>query len=154
MQLVLDSTVVSQLCVPRRNPELAQWFTSVLRNHAASVTVVLPEVVDYEVRRGLLYLALKAGQTTTKAIGRLDAIGENCVYAPIVTEQMCQAALFWAEARVRGTPTAPPDRLDADAILAAQAIAVGGIVITDNVRHLEQFVAAKRWQDIAPDELG
>jgi hypothetical protein len=33
-------------------------------------------------------------------------------------------------------------------ILAAQTLQVGGIVATDNVRHLTQFVDARHWIEI------
>ena len=154
MSIVLDATVLSQLCVPRRNPALVSWFESLLRLDEGAVSVVVPEIADYEVRRGLLELALREGRTETKAIQRLDAIQGLCRYLPLDTSTMQRAALLWAQARRRGRPTAPPLGLDADAILAAQAQAVGGTIITDNIRHLEQFGPAKRWQDIDPEALG
>jgi hypothetical protein len=45
-------------------------------------------------------------------------------------------------------PTAPREALDGDVILAAQALGVAGIVVTENVRHLSRFVASYRWQDV------
>lgn len=50
----------------------------------------------------------------------------------------------------RGTPARPADdaALDIDVILAAQALAVGGTVVTTNPRHLERFVAAKAWEEL------
>lgn len=59
------------------------------------------------------------------------------------------AAELWADARTRGVPTATEESLDADVILAAQALSVGGIIVTMNTRHLERFVAAKIWEDLA-----
>jgi hypothetical protein len=61
---------------------------------------------------------------------------------------MERAAELWAMVRNQGIPTAPPEALDADVILAAQTERVGGIVATDNVGHLARFVTAKRWNDI------
>jgi hypothetical protein len=48
----------------------------------------------------------------------------------------------------RGRPTADPQALDCDVILAAQALAIDATVVTDNVGHLSLFVEAKSWQDI------
>ncbi len=157
MQLVLDSTVVSKLCTPRdkaAHEGLARWFADLLRRAADQVTVVLPEIVDYEVRRGLLHFALKEGRDLGAATADLDRLGEFCRYLPLDTPTMRTSARLWADARARGKPTAAPERLDADPILAAQALSVSGTIVTDNLRHLEQFGPAKRWQDIDPAEFG
>lgn len=67
---------------------------------------------------------------------------------------MLKAAELWATARKGGYPTAaPPDALDADVILAAQALLVANegnevIIATTNVGHLSRFVNAREWQDI------
>jgi hypothetical protein len=60
---------------------------------------------------------------------------------------MLKATELWAEARSRGAPTAEAKELDADVILAAQAMQVGGSVATENVGHLNLFVEAKNWRD-------
>lgn len=150
MQLVLDSTVVSKLCTPRAKEDheaVARWLATLLREHADRVTVVLPEVVDYEVRRGLLHLALKDGRDPGVATSDLDSLSQLCEYLALDTPTMRLASQLWAEARGRGTPTADPKSLDGDVVLAAQARAVDGTVVTDNVRHLEQFGPVKRWED-------
>ena len=68
---------------------------------------------------------------------------------------MKRAAELWALARNAGRPTAPPEALDGDCILAAQAmLAVGPgdvlTVATGNVGHLGQFVGALPWDQIIP----
>jgi predicted nucleic acid-binding protein len=112
------------------------------------VVVYLPEIVDYEVRRGLLHVALRSGRSTTRSLLRLDRLTESLDYLPLDTATMRRAAGLWAEVRAVGRPTAASEALDGDAILAAQAIAVGGSVVTDNVRHLERFVRAHRWDEV------
>jgi hypothetical protein len=66
---------------------------------------------------------------------------------------MRRAAEFWANARNAGLPTAPDHALDGDVILAAQvaisAAAQDSVVATTNVKHLERFVGARLWRDIA-----
>jgi len=47
---------------------------------------------------------------------------------------------LWAEVRRAHRPTAPPLALDGDVILAAQARAVDGVVVTYNTKHLDQLV--------------
>ena len=68
---------------------------------------------------------------------------------------MLKATELWADARRKGLPTAPEAALDADVILAAQAVMLSGfekpnntLIATDNVGHPGRFVAARRWQDI------
>jgi hypothetical protein len=74
-------------------------------------------------------------------------------YAPLTTDVMLLAAKFWADARRAGLPTAPPDALDGNCILAAQAEWAGGsanpvTVATDNVTHLSRFIDAQLWETI------
>lgn len=137
--LVLDTGVLGQASHPRRNREFARWFTRIL---ATDITVFVPEIADYEVRRELLRAERHVG------IARLDALKATLPYLPITTAIMLRAAELWAEACRRGRPTADPKELDCDVILAAQALAVGAMVVTDNVGHLALFVDAKRWRDI------
>jgi hypothetical protein len=68
---------------------------------------------------------------------------------------MLKAAELWALAQGRGTPTAPPDALDGDVILAAQALMAADpgdvvTVATEDVKDIGQFVDARPWERIAP----
>ena len=75
---------------------------------------MVPEIADYEVRRELV-------RAQTARIARLDALVAQVSYLAIATSAMRQAALFWAEARQQGHPTASDSAFDGDVILAAQA---------------------------------
>jgi len=102
----------------------------------------LPEIADYEVRRELL----RANRL--KGVAQLDALAELLEYLPITTAAMRQAALFWARARQQGQPTAADNTIDADMILAAQAMSLGTsdvVIATTNVGHLVRFVPADLW---------
>jgi hypothetical protein len=64
-----------------------------------------------------------------------------------------QAALFWADARRQGIPTAHPHALDADVVLAACAATVGQpgdsvIVATTNPAHLARYCDARLWTTV------
>jgi predicted nucleic acid-binding protein len=102
--------------------------------------VWVPEIADYEVRRELL----RADKT--RGLARLDLLKNSLGYLPLTTPIMLQAAELWAQARRSGIPTADPKALDCDVILAAQALAVQGMVATENVGHLPRFVEAKHWR--------
>ena len=65
---------------------------------------------------------------------------------------MRMAADLWAQARNIGQPTAPDPAIDADVILAAQAISLNTpvVVATGNPGHLNRFVPAELWANITP----
>ncbi|MBV8230072.1 MAG: hypothetical protein JO329_08840 [Planctomycetaceae bacterium] len=96
---------------------------------------------------------LRVGATT--GLRRLDQVKATLDYAPLTTAVMLRAAELWAAARRAGRPTAPPEALDGDCLLAAQALLAAGpgdvvTVATDNVGHLARFVDARLWETIAP----
>ena len=107
--------------------------------------MVVPEISDYELRRGLLRLRDPIG------IQRLDDLHSLLEYLPITTEAMRQAAEFWADARRRGYATAPDLALDGDVILAAQAATLGSnvVIATENAGHLSRYTTASPWDQIA-----
>jgi len=136
-RIVLDSGTLGRVCHPRPHREVAVWLERLLSEGAS---VYIPEIADYEVRRELIRAGLR------KSTDRLDALKLALNYLPINTDVMIEAARLWAEARNRGTPTADPKSLDADVILAAQALQINALVATDNVGHLGLFVEAMDWR--------
>jgi predicted nucleic acid-binding protein len=133
----------------RAEPDRCRAWLALL--DAAGVEVIIPEIADYEVRRSLIRLGATAG------IRRLDALKARYYFLPIHSAAMLRAAELWAALRLRGLPTAGPKSLDADAILAAQALAAAGpgdalTVASDNARHLARFpgVVARDWTAIIP----
>jgi predicted nucleic acid-binding protein len=99
------------------------------------------------VRRELLRANKAAG------LARLDALKKAIGYFPITTEAMLMAAGLWADARRRGRPTADNKALDADVILAAQAVLLDSpedeaVIATTNVGHLSRYARAQRWEEI------
>jgi predicted nucleic acid-binding protein len=143
---VLDSTPLGILCHPRSPPHVLtcrQWLADLL---AAGRRVDVPEIADYEIMRELIRLG------SIVALANLDAYGLQLEYLPITTVAMRLAAELWAQARNAGLPTAPDPALDADVILAAQALSLNTAVVvaTGNPRHLTRFVRAELWSNIAP----
>jgi predicted nucleic acid-binding protein len=145
--VLLDSTPVGLITNPKATPlavECQQWLQTLLDR---GYSVVLPEIIDYEVRRELLRV------NRSNSIRRLDLLKSEIIYLPITTEVMLKAAQMWAQVRQQGKPTADNKALDGDVILAAQAILIGSdehrsIVATSNPKHLSLFVDARDWQDI------
>ncbi len=145
--VVLDAAPLGLLSAPPHRPgarACALWLSGLMR---AGSRIVVPEITDYEVRRELL----RAGKT--RSVRRLDDLAKATEYLPITTAAMRRAAELWAQARQVGQPTAGDNTIDADIILAAQALTLGApqvVVATTNVGHLSRFVPAEDWQNIAP----
>ena len=143
--VLLDTGPLGLVTNPRRSPQsvaCAQWLQALVAN---GTRVVLPEMADYELRRELL----RANRV--RGVARLDALANQIEYLPLTTAAMRHAAMFWAEARQQGQPTADDKALDGDVILAAQAATLGvtGVIIaTTNVGHLSRFAPAAMWQEI------
>lgn len=147
--VLLDTSVLGLVTHPakdREPHECKQWFKARLED---GFSFYVPEIADYELRRKLLH------KRFSDSIERLDALKSAIGYLPITTAAMLKAAELWADARRRGRPTAAEAALDGDVILAAQAAMLTGtgqsdgvLVATSNVDHLDQFVTARRWQDI------
>jgi predicted nucleic acid-binding protein len=145
--VVLDTGVFGLLTHPQSSPDsqrCVEWFTTLA---AGGVVFVLPEIVDYELRREILRTV------QTKAIRRLDALKELTRYEPITTAAMLEAARLWALVRNQGQPTADPKALDGDVILAGQVaqlipFADNITIATTNARHLSLFGNARPWQEI------
>ena len=143
--ILLDSGPLGLMTNPRLSPEsldCARWFQSLVKS---GIRVVIPEIVDYEVRRELL----RANKL--KGLRRLDEFADLAEYLPITTIAMKQAAQLWAEARQQGQPTAGDKTIDADVILAAQAITLPDselTIATTNIGHLSRFVSAELWCNI------
>ncbi len=109
--VVLDSGPLSLVTSPKVLPLILnckRWLRSLRRR---GVKVILPEIIDYELRRELL----RANRTS--GIARLDRLATTVDYLPLTTVAMRQAAQFWAQARQQGQPTAGDRNIDVDVIL-------------------------------------
>src|SRR6476469_7385502 len=144
--IILDSGPLGMVTNPKASSaeiqECKVWLNSLMRR---GEIIILPEIADYEVRRELIRAGKLAG------IQRLDELKLQLTYRPLTTEVMLLAAQLWAQARMRGRPTAEANALDGDVILAAQAILEASegnevVIATTNVGHLSQFVDAPEWR--------
>jgi predicted nucleic acid-binding protein len=137
---LLTSTMASQA-----SRDCNLWLRHLLE---AGNLVLIPEIVDYELRRELLRGRM------TRGLLNLDALALRLLFAPITSPAMRLAAEFWAAARQRGLPTADDKALDVDVILAAQAAIVAEswgqetVIATTNVRHLGRFAPAREWREV------
>jgi predicted nucleic acid-binding protein len=146
--VVLDAGPIGLVTNPKLSPEstlCTRWLQTLI---TSNIRVIIPEIADYEVRRELL----RANKV--RGIARLDELANSIEYLPITTAAMRQAAMFWAQARQQGQPTASDKTIDSDMILAAQATTldvVDVVIATTNVGHLSRFAIADLWQNINLD---
>src|SRR5690349_6594162 len=113
--VVLDSGPVGLLTntTAQKQAELCNaWLNKLL---SSNVAVILPEIIDYELRRELLRAKF------TASITELNTLKTRLTYLALQTDMMLQAAAFWAQIRQQGRPTTGDKELDVDVILAAQA---------------------------------
>lgn len=146
--ILLDTGIVGIVTNPKVSSFEAknckQWFKRLLNR---GEEFILPEIVDYELRRELLRANKSQG------LKRLDELKQIITYLPLNTEVILLAAQFWANTRNQGKPTADNQSLDGDVILAAQAKyeelkGYSVVIVTTNTKHLSLFVDARQWQDI------
>ena len=147
--IVLDS---GPLGLAARRPAIAgaqqvqSWLAS---REMSGALMIVPEIADYEVRRELVRARITSG------ISPLDILKSRFIYLPISTPAMLRACAFWAEVRQQGVPTASPDALDADCILAGMAATAFDpndvvTIATSNIAHLSRFpgIDAQDWFNV------
>ena len=124
------------------------WIEECIR---AGNQVVAPAISYYEVVRELERLGASA------QISRLRTFCHTTPdrYLALTDYDLNLAAKLWAQSRNSGIPTAHPESLDGDVLLAAQALGLripvqDLVVATTNVAHLSRFVPAEIWTDIDP----
>ena len=145
--VLLDAGPLGLVTNPRASSESRNcnlWLEGLILR---GLQVKIPEIADYEVRRELLRADKFAG------IKRLDDLQRYLDYVPLTTQTMLKAALFWAQVRKQGMPTADNKALDGDVILASQAAMIQDdghevIIATTNVGHLSRLAQAKEWRNI------
>lgn len=155
MPLVLLDAGLVGLAVsdPRgRNPQRDREGRAFRDWLAATSNIVhqfaVADITRFEIRRELL--RIKA----TRKLRLLAELTAATIFVDITPEIWERAAELWAASRQQGWPTASPDALDGDAILAAaaQILTESGdpaIVATTNVKHLRWFgIDAREWRDI------
>jgi len=151
LTIFLDTGPLGLVTNPKKTPEtiaIAQW---VFDMEAAGHRFIVPAIADYEVRRELI----RAGKA--RGLARLNAFNaaEAERFLSVTNSALLLGADLWASARNSGTATADPKELDADVLIAAQALDMGlpssdFVIATVNVGHLSLFAPADLWSNIVP----
>ena len=147
--VLLDAGPLGLACSRPGTPRVDQCLAWLLHLEFSVADVVIPAIVDYEVRRELIRLGAKA------KLRNLDLLKARFDTLDISAAALERAAAFWALLRHAGVPTAAPKDLDVDCILAgvaATAFDSGDVVTiaTTNVAHLGRFpdIDAREWSTI------
>lgn len=152
--VVLDTTPLSLLTQKEGVTEAdvcKTWYASLL---ASGCQFFVPEIADYEMRREM------RRKHNAGAVRRLDSFSGAVPgrYLPLTTPAVRLAADLWAQARRTGHVTAPPEALDSDVLIAAQARLLvpadfdlaDMVVATENARHFQGLAPALLWSEIQP----
>ena len=151
LTVFLDSGPLGLLTNPKRTPDTIAATKWAIAMMLVGHRFIVPAIADYEVRRELIRAR------KTKGLASLDRW--NSVrpdrYLPLSDTALRLAADLWARARNAGTGTADPKELDADMLIAAQALDMGlpraeFVIATVNVDHLALFAPADEWTNITP----
>ena len=111
---------------------------------------MVPAISYYEVLRE------PEQRQATSQIARLKTFSlQPKRFLALTSVHLETAAQLWGESRRAGLPTADPQALDGDVILAAQALSLGiaapGLIIaTTNPAHISRYVEADLWTNIHP----
>ncbi len=153
MIIVLDTFLASSVSKRRESGEPTltdlchQWIVDC---ELAGHQVLIPAIAYYETLREL---------ERRQATSQIERLKRFCLqphrFIPLKREHLETAAQLWGQSRRKGLPTAHPQALDGDVILAAQTLSLGVprdelIVATTNLVHLSQFVPADLWTNIRP----
>jgi len=133
MPYLLDTNAVTQLL--KRTPEVVGRYRTALER---GDPVYLSAVVYYEVKRGLLHVG------ATNQLRQLDENFKNVLpWVPVSDAAWDRAAHLWADCRRQGRPHDD----DGDLLIAAQAIALGAVVVTRNARDFANLhVTIENWE--------
>ena len=143
--ILLDAGPLSLITNPKANQEsrsCQQWVQSLLKK---GIAVTSTEMPFYEVRRELIR------SQKNKGVERLDNLRESMEFLPITIDHLIKASELWAWARNTGQQTAHDIALDADVILAAQAICLAHsgfsvIIATTNPKDLARYTPTLHWK--------
>ena len=133
MPYLLDTNVLTQLL--KRAPQVVGRYRIALER---GEPVYLSAVVYYEAKRGLLHVG------ATNQLRQLDENFKDVLpWVNVSDAAWDRAAHLWADCRRQGRPHDD----DGDLLIAAQAIALGAVVVTRNTRDFADLhVTIENWE--------
>lgn len=143
MNIAIDTNILSKICypAPESNRIVVNKFKEIISS--GQFRVLIPEICVYELKRSLLLNQLNLKEPGSKSLARLQELLSAFEMITMDSSDFNLAADLWAQARASGFSTAGDKALDADVLLAAQAIKASCVVITENIKHLQRYTTAK-----------
>lgn len=148
--ILLDSGPLGLLANPNPRARAARCVASAIRLRRLGVTILIPALADFEVRRSLKL----AGEFSSAQT--LDTLIATYGYLTPTPRAVEFAADLWADVRRQGQAVGPDLDLHADVALAGQALELeaegyDAWIATDNLRHLRRlFARAELWETLGP----
>jgi predicted nucleic acid-binding protein len=148
--ILLDSGPLWLACfAPGFNPAATACDSWLVALQVAGARIIIPAIADDETRRVLRSRGAQA------RLRRLDAMRARYGFLDVSRAALDRAAELWADVRSQGIPTAHPEALDVDCIVAGQALTAFGpgdtaTIATRNAGHFGRFpgVDARDWPTI------
>lgn len=136
MKLMLDTSVLLEVCAPGRYEETKEWFRRILL--ATSPPELLVSVLtDFELRRAF------QRRGAVRSLEHLEEVSQSLRLVPLSAAATRRAASLCS--------TSEPPIPDVDALVAAQAVLEGAVLVTDDEGlRAVQGLDARAWQDVEP----
>jgi predicted nucleic acid-binding protein len=136
---MLDTGVLLEICAPGQHRAAKEWFRRILLV-ASPPELLVSVLADFELRRAL------HRKGATKSLEHLEEVAKALRFVPVDADATRRAA--------RSSSTAQPRISDAGAIVAAQALAEGAVLVTADAELFEvEGLEVRRWNEIDPDRL-
>jgi hypothetical protein len=146
--VLLDESPLAAITHPSSKGDAGVAKTWYAELRAAGITVRVPQIADYELRRQLI---LKNFLSSIALLNQV--IRQTGGLVPIKEKTFQHAAKLWAQRRKNNEAARDDKSLDGDMILCAQAWSLTRprqkvIVASSNIKHLKSFVECDEWKNI------
>lgn len=160
MIVLIDSPIITLLITKPSYSLEAERCQDWLHHLAArGATLYIPEICDYEIRRGLLFTQEKEKISQFYELNELEFLRDNVIFLPLTEYVARRSAIIWTKARV--IEKIQPKGINADIVILGHALLMQEeypgrqlVIATKNIKDftflpkefLDIYVAD--WEDI------
>ena len=103
MVVILDSGIlILVIADPEVSNEAKQCQAWLERLLSRGIYIIVPEICDYEVRRGLIFEDKRKGRVNGIKLQALNKIKSSIDFVPLTSRVLLKAAELWAEVQING----------------------------------------------------